>query len=55
VRTLQADGYIIQHGDLAQLSPYQTRQLKRFGDETLSSSRLSRSTAKSACRSPSTN
>ena len=28
VRTLQADGYIIQRDDLAQLSPYQTRRLK---------------------------
>jgi Tn3 transposase DDE domain len=36
VRTLQADGYIIQRDDLAQLSPYQTRRLKRFGDYTLS-------------------
>jgi hypothetical protein len=35
VRTLQADGYIIQRDDLAQLSPYQTRGLKRFGDYTL--------------------
>jgi TnpA family transposase len=37
VRTLQADGYIVQRDDLAQLSPYQTRRLKRFGDYTLSS------------------
>jgi TnpA family transposase len=36
VRTLQADGYIIHRDDLAQLSPYQTRRLKRFGDYTLS-------------------
>ncbi|MBV9601724.1 MAG: Tn3 family transposase, partial [Chloroflexi bacterium] len=36
VRLLQADGYIIQRDDLAQLSPYQTRRLKRFGDYTLS-------------------
>ena len=36
MRTLQADGYIIQRDDLAQLSPYQTRRLKRFGDYTLS-------------------
>jgi hypothetical protein len=28
----QADGSIIHHGGLAQLSPYQSRQLKRFGD-----------------------
>ncbi len=35
VRALQADGYIIQRDDLAQLSPYQTRRLKRFGDYTL--------------------
>ena len=33
---LQADGYIIHRDDLAQLSPYQTRRLKRFGDYTLS-------------------
>jgi hypothetical protein len=26
----------VQHDDLAQLSPYQTRRLKRFGDYTLS-------------------
>jgi TnpA family transposase len=37
VRTLQAEGYIVQRDDLAQLSPYQTRGLKRFGDYTLSS------------------
>jgi TnpA family transposase len=36
VRTLQTDGYVIQRDDLAQLSPYQTRRLKRFGDYTLS-------------------
>jgi TnpA family transposase len=36
VRALQADGYIIHRDDLAQLSPYQTRRLKRFGDYTLS-------------------
>ena len=35
VRTLQADGYIIQRDNLAQLSPYQTSRLKRFGDYTL--------------------
>jgi hypothetical protein len=29
-------GYIIQRDDLAQLSPYQTRRVKRFGDYTLS-------------------
>ena len=40
VRTLQADGYIIQRDDLAQLSPYETRRLKRFGDYTLSLSPL---------------
>ncbi len=33
---LQTDGYILQCDDLAQLSPYQTRRLKRFGDYTLS-------------------
>ena len=36
VRALQADGHIILRDDLAQLSPYQTRRLKRFGDYTLS-------------------
>jgi hypothetical protein len=36
VRALQADGYLIRRDDLAQLSPYQTRRLKRFGDYTLS-------------------
>lgn len=38
VRELQADGYMVQREDLAQLSPYQTRRLKRFGDYTLSMS-----------------
>jgi hypothetical protein len=38
VRELQADGYIVRREDLAQLSPYQTRRLKRFGDYTLSMS-----------------
>jgi hypothetical protein len=37
VRDLQADGYFVRREDLAQLSPYQTRRLKRFGDYTLSS------------------
>ena len=36
MRALQADGYAISCDDLAQLSPYQTRRLKRFGDYTLS-------------------
>jgi hypothetical protein len=36
VRTPQTDGYIIQRDDLAQLSPYQIRRRKRFGDYTLS-------------------
>jgi hypothetical protein len=36
LRALHADGYIIPRDDLAQLSPYQTRRLKRFGDYTLS-------------------
>jgi hypothetical protein len=36
VRALQTDGYVIRRDDLAQLSPYQTRRLKRFGDYTLS-------------------
>ena len=35
-RDLQADGYFVRREDLAQLSPYQTRRLKRFGDYTLS-------------------
>jgi len=35
-RDLQADGYLVRREDLAQLSPYQTRRLKRFGDYTLS-------------------
>jgi len=26
--TLQADGYIVQRDDLAQISPYQSRRLK---------------------------
>jgi hypothetical protein len=38
IRELQADGYIVRREDLAQLSPYQTRRLKRFGDYTLSMS-----------------
>ena len=38
VRDLQADGYFVRREDLAQLSPYQTRRLKRFGDYTLSMS-----------------
>ncbi len=37
-RDLQADGYVVRREDLAQLSPYQTRRLKRFGDYTLSMS-----------------
>jgi hypothetical protein len=36
VRTLLADGYMIHRDDLAQLTPCQTRGLKRFGDYTLS-------------------
>jgi hypothetical protein len=36
VRDLQADGFFVRREDLAQLSPYQTRRLKRFGDCTLS-------------------
>jgi hypothetical protein len=35
---LQAEGYFVRRDDLAQLSPYQTRRLKRFGDYTLSMS-----------------
>ena len=38
VRDLQADGYFVRREDLAQLSPYQTRRLKRFGDYPLSMS-----------------
>src|SRR3954454_21874550 len=38
VRDPQADGYFVGREDLAQLSPYQTRRLKRFGDYTLSMS-----------------
>ncbi len=38
VREPQADGYFVRREDLAQLSPYQTRRLKRFGDYTLSTS-----------------
>jgi TnpA family transposase len=38
VRDLQAEGYFVRREDLAQLSPYQTRRLKRFGDYTLSMS-----------------
>lgn len=36
VRQLQADGYVVRREELAQLSPYQTRRLKRFGDYSLS-------------------
>jgi TnpA family transposase len=36
VRELQADGYMVRRKELAQLSPYQTRRLKPFGDYTLS-------------------
>jgi Tn3 transposase DDE domain len=36
VRDLQSDGYFVRREDLAQLRPYQTRRLKRFGDYTLS-------------------
>ncbi|MBV9168560.1 MAG: transposase, partial [Chloroflexi bacterium] len=32
VRGLLADGYAVKHEDLATLSPYQTRHIKRFGD-----------------------
>lgn len=32
VRSLMADGYPVKHEDLATLSPYQTRHIKRFGD-----------------------
>jgi len=32
VRSLLADGYPVKHEDLATLSPYQTRHIKRFGD-----------------------
>jgi hypothetical protein len=32
VRGLLAEGYVVKHEDLATLSPYQTRQIKRFGD-----------------------
>jgi len=38
VRDLQADSYFIRCEDLAQLSPYQTRRLKRFGGYTPSMS-----------------
>jgi hypothetical protein len=31
VRELHADGCVVRRDDLAQLSPYQTRRLKRFG------------------------
>ena len=34
--SMQADGYFVGREDLAQLSPYQTRRLKRFGDYPLS-------------------
>ena len=33
---MPADGYFVRREDLAQLSPYQTRRLKRFGDYSLS-------------------
>ncbi len=36
VRALVAQGYLVRREDLAQLSPYQTRRLKRFGDYILS-------------------
>jgi len=36
VRDLHVDGYFVRREDLAQLSPYQTRRLKRLGDYTLS-------------------
>ena len=36
MRDLQADGYFVRSEDLAQVSPYQTRRLKRFGDYALS-------------------
>jgi len=36
VRELISNGYPVKREDLAQLSPYQTRRLKRFGDYTLS-------------------
>jgi Tn3 transposase DDE domain len=39
VRELQADGYAVRRENLAQLSPYQTRRLKRFGDYILSMGR----------------
>ena len=32
VRGLLAEGYPVKHEDLATLSPYQTRHIKRFGD-----------------------
>jgi len=32
VRGLLAEGYVVKHEDLATLSPYQTRHIKRFGD-----------------------
>jgi TnpA family transposase len=32
VRALVAEGYPVKHEDLATLSPYQTRHIKRFGD-----------------------
>jgi hypothetical protein len=36
LRALLAQGYPVRREDLAQLSPYQTRRLKRFGDYSLS-------------------
>ena len=32
MRGLLAEGYPVKHEDLATLSPYQTRHIKRFGD-----------------------
>ena len=38
VRDLMAEGYPVTRDDLAALSPYQTRHIKRFGDYTFTSS-----------------
>ena len=38
VRALIAEGYPVTREDLATLSPYQTRHIKRFGDDTFAAS-----------------
>ena len=40
VRALQHEGYIIKLPDLATISPYLTRHIKRYGDYTLDDSNL---------------